>query len=330
MADNEGPYLDYDELIVELKLAGSTAVVVVGSVTLSAKTADPGGAIFEYTPATPVVKAGDVVNQLGRSAIVKAVLTGPDKLQLEDNLDATTDIENGAVEILRSDSVPRFRGEDIIKQASSTIDEHTGQFFNKRAALVSLEGNNTPTMWFPVPIVDISKLRINSTTSELKEGEDFDFIAFKGRAEPQDDRRNPRIKLSVGRGRDSIFVGSVTSRIFSINTLTEITGNFGFLEPDGSTPPLIRKAVSILSAKEINAPSASSTSLTQGPLKRTKVDLHEKEFFEQKAATIRGSLTGIPEVDQIIAKFRTPIRLGGSIQFLSAGSRENNRTVVTV
>ncbi len=331
MADNKGPYIKYDELIVELFLTGSVAVKKINDVTLSSKTADAGGAIFEYTPITPIVKVGDVINQLGRSAIVKAILITPDRLQVEDLIDGTTDLSNGVVEILRSDKVPRFRGEDIIDQAINFIDEQTGQFFNSRPALVSLEGNNTPTMWFPVPIIDIQKLRINSTTSELTEGEEFDYIAFKGRAEPQDDRRNPRIKLNVGRGRDSIFIGAISSRIFAKQTLTEITGDFGFLEPDGSTPALIRRATTILAAKEINSPAASASATTgTGPVKRTKVDLHEKEFFELKSATARGSLSGIPEVDQIISRFRTAIRLGGSIELLSKGTRESNRTTVTI
>lgn len=332
--DNTGLYLKYDELILELNQSESTKVTVIRTdAILSNKTADVGGAIFEYNiDGAKPIKTGDVINQLGRSAIVIAVLTGPDKLRVEDLTDGTTDLENGSVEILRSDKIPRFTGERIILDAMNFIDEKTGQFFNKRPALVALEGNNSPTMWFPVPIIDISKLLINSTEQELFPGQDRDFIQFIGRAEPQDDRRNPRIKLNVGRGRDSIFIGSVTSRIFSKDTLTEITGDFGFLEPDGSTPPGIVKATKMLASKEINSPSTSASATSgQGPIKRRKVDLHEEEFFEIRSSTSRGSLSGIAEVDQIMATFRTPIRLGGSIRFLTgASTRDSNRTVVTI
>jgi len=325
--DNTGRYLKYDELILELKFAKSPLVVAIGDVTLSNKTADAGGAIFDFTPAAPVVKVGDVVNQLGKSAIVKAVLAGPDRLQLEDNDDATTDVENGAAEILRSESLPRFRGEDIIDNNMSFIDEQTAQFFNKRTGTFKLEGANHPVLWFPVPIIEITKLVINSTDLELIEGEDDDFFAFKGRAVPQDDRRNPRIKLNVGRGRDSIFTGASTNRIFSQGTLTTIDGSFGFLEPNGDTPPQIQRAILLLSAKEANNPGTSSSATSgQGPEKRIKVDLHEKEFFENKQATSKGSLSGIPEVDQIIARFRSPIRIGGSTMLKTFA--ESNRTRV--
>ena len=324
--DNIGPYLKYDEFITELKLSGSNVVIKIRDITLGGKTADPGGAIFTYTVTSDIVKVGDVINQLGRSAIVVTVLTGPNRIQLEDISDGTTDVVNGDAEILRADSIPRFRGEEIILTAMDLIDEHTGQFFNKRSGVFQLEGANHPTMWFPVPIIDITELLINSTDLTLKEGEDFDFFAFKGRSEPQDDRRNPRIKLNVGRGRDSIFTGSITNRIFAKDTLSTFTGSFGFLQLDGSTPSLITRATLILSAKEINQSSVSSdlTSGT-GPVRRRKVDLHEKEFFENKGSTARGSQTGIPEVDRIITKFHTPIRVGGSIQI--SNFAESNRSM---
>jgi len=312
--DNTGPYAKYDELIVELYLAGLAVVSKVADMVLSNKVTDAGGDIFEYDAGAPAV--GDVVNQLGKSATVIELLTTPNRVRV-DETDTESDLANGAAMFLRSISVPRFRGEALIEQFSDFIDEQTGQFFNKRAADVALEGNNTDTMWLPVPIIEITSLILNNAEPALTEGEDEDYVAFKGRARPQDDRRNPRIKLGI-RANDSIFSGPRHNR-FIKRTLTHIVGYFGFLEPDGSTPLLIKKAVIILVAKEINTPSTSS-SATLGALKRVKVDLHEKEFFklgDSGVATPPANMSGVPEVDQIIAKFKTPIRMGGSIQILS-------------
>ena len=312
--DNAGPYLKYDELIVELWLAANTVVSKVADTTLSSKTVDAGGDIFEYSGTTPAV--GDVVNQLGKSATIIELLTAPNRVRV-DETDVDSDVANGAAMFLRSTSIPRFRGEALIEQFSDFIDEQTGQFFNKRAADVALEGNNTDTVWLPVPIIEITSLILNNAEPALTEGIDEDFVAFKGRARPQDDRRNPRIKLGI-RADDSIFSGPRHNR-FIKRTLTHIVGYFGFLEPDGSTPLLIKKAVTILAAKEINTPATSSAA-GLGTLKRVKVDLHEKEFFklgDSGVATPPANMSGIPEVDQIIAKFKTPIRIGGSIQILS-------------
>lgn len=321
MADNIGPYVLYDELIVDLFLSGSNIVSNIGEITLSNRTVDIGGDLFDYTPTTPTVKVGDVINQLGKSAIVKAILTGPDRIRVDET---PTDLENGVADALRSTNLPRFKAEELIQSSSDFIDEQTGQFFNKRifddTNPLKLEGNNTPTMWFPVPIIAIAKLLINSTDLELTEGEDDDFVAFKGRARPQDDRRNPRLKLNVGSGRDNIFVGT-TSRIFVKEALTHIEGDFGFLEPDGSTPVLIKKAVRALVAKEVNVPiTSSSVSGGTGPLKRKKVDLHEEEFFELRSAQ-RINMSGIGEVDQIIAKYKAPFRIDGSVQISRLGGR---------
>jgi len=311
--DNTGPYTTYDELIVALFLTDNDAVDKIGDITLSAKAVTAGGDVFEYTPVTPAVKVGDVVNQLGRSAIVKSILTAPDRIVVDET---PSDVENGAAEILRSETLPRYLGEERILSAMDFIDEQTGQFFNKRSFddtnPLKFEGTNTAILFFPVPIINIAKLLINSTETELFEGEDDDFIAFKGRARPQDDRRNPRIKLSVGSGRDSIFTRS-TSRVFTQHTLTHIEGDFGFLEPDGTTPRLIKKAIHALVAQDVNSPSTSaSASAGIGPRKRLKVDLHEEEFFELRAAT-KINMSGIAEVDQIIAKFMAPLRISGSI-----------------
>lgn len=309
MADNEGQYLTYAQLLAEMFLAGNTKVEAT-DITLSAQANN----VFEYTT-TGTVQIGDVIFQAGFADCVILLATGPDKLTLL-NTGAEQKIVNGPAKLLHAEKIPKAKGEQLIQAAMDLIDEKTGQFFNKRTGDFPLEGRNVPVQHFPVPIIEITELKINSTETVLTEGEDFDFIAFKGRQNPTDDRRNPRIKLNVGKGRDSIFVNSITSRIFIKGALTHFTGSFGFLEPDGSTPLLIQKAVGILVLEDINNPvgqSASSTTGT-GPLKRLKVDLHEKEFFENSSnkQNINSSQTGNSEIDRIIAIYRTPIRVGGS------------------
>jgi len=218
---------------------------------------------------------------------------------------------------LRSESIPKFRGESMIENAMSFIDEQTGQFFNKRSGVFEIEGSNTPLMLLCVPIIEIQELLINGTDTALVEGANNDFVAFKGRQRPQDDRRNPRIKLNMGTGSSGIFDGTYSTGMLAKGTLTKITGSFGFLEPDGSTPKAIQKATTMLVARDINksiAGTGSSSSSGSGPIKRIKVDLHEKEFFEDKSATSKGSVSsGIPQVDQTIAKYKAPILISGSI-----------------
>lgn len=308
--DNEGLYLEYDELILELYL-GSSSAVTSTEANLSNKTVDAGGDIYDIDQAP---KIGDVIYQAGNVAIVIAIPSAG-KVQI-DQTGAENPIVDGPCEILNSPTVPRAVGEELIKEAMDKIDEATGQFFNKRTGTFQIEGDNIPVMWFPVPIIEITKLVINSTDLELDEGEDKDFVAFKGRQRPQDDRRNPRIKLNVGRGRDSIYVAPLTTRVFAKNTLTTIEGSFGFLEPDGSTPRLIKKATKLITIGQINKPITETAGTEDtGPLKRLKVDLHEEEFFELKSEGNVGAFYGDAEVEAILAKYKTPIRISGSVRW---------------
>lgn len=316
--DNTGDYITYNELLVELFQSGSTKVTAK-VMTLSNKTTNVAGDIYDFTGSpVPVPKIGDVVEQAGESDIIKS-LPAANKIQIT-KTGASNLIVNGSANLLHSDSVPKKKGEDLIHQAMTHIDEKTGQFFNKRTGTFDLEGSNTPVLFLPVPVIEITKLMINGSV-ELTEGVDEDFVAFKGRRSPQDDRRNPRIKLSIGRGRDSIFSGKFTNRVFLKDALTNIEGSFGFLEYDGSTPQLIKKAVLILVSKDIHVPSTSSSSSSQiGPLKKIKVDIHEKEFFELKSETENDAgSTGSSEVDRIVAMYRSPIRISGSFM----GSRSD-------
>jgi len=312
--DNTGPYLTYGELLCALATGGSPLVSKI-KITLSNKVVDAGGDIYDFVKVTagdpdPVV--GDVIEQLGFGSCIIEFPT-PTTVRIE-LTGAANLIVNGPANNLHSDTIPKHRGNAIIQESMDFIDEFTGQFFNLRAAIVRLEGNNTPTMWLPVPIIEIRELVINSTSNALVEGEDNDFVAFKGRSRPQDDRRNPRIKLNVGSGRDNIFSGALTNRVFVKETLTKIDGDFGFLEENGSTPSLIKRATELLSIIQINSPTAQATSSSTGPLKRLKIDLHEQEFFELKDSTARGSLSGNSEVDRILAKYQAPIRIDGSIE----------------
>lgn len=321
MADNIGQYLSYGQLLLEMKLAGNTKVTCT-DITLSNKTVDAGGDIYDYVT-TGALKIGDVITQAGEVDCVKEIFTAPDKVRVE-KTGAENPIVNGPAEFIHAETIPKAKANQLIQQAMDLIDESTGQFFNKRDGSFPLKGRNTPLMHFPVPIIEITELKINSTDTVLTEGEDNDYVVFSGRRSPGDDRKNPKIELNLGNGGGSIYTGSITSRRFLQNALTHFTGSFGYLEPDGSTPLLIQRATAILVMKDINEPIGSSLSVTAGtgPLKRLKVDLHEQEFFENSSnkESVKSTASGDAEVDRIIALYRTPIRVGGS--FIQVSNNE--------
>lgn len=314
--DNTGPYVTYEDIIVEL-YEGKSTTVTNAALTLANRTADAAGDLFDYSAGTPQV--GDIIYQGGYYERIIEIVSAT-QLRIA-TAGGNSTVANGPSTLLHGASpvVNRRKIEDLIKQSMQVIDRATRQFFNKRTGTFKIEGNNTPVLFLNVPIIEITKLTINSDAQVLYEGELKDFVAFKGRQAPQDDRWNPKINLNIGRGRDSIFARPLTNRVFCKGTLTEIQGSFGFLEEDGSTPSQIQLATKLLVIEQINNPIADTETAETGPLRRTRVDLHEKEFFDPRPvsqSSTKASETGNAKVDRIIAKYRTPMMITGSISFL--------------
>ena len=311
--DNTGPYITYGELLLELA-RGKSMKVKVSTITLSNKSVDVNGDIYEYTVASgdPTPKVGDVIEQAGFTDCIKELLTAPIRLRIQ-TTGVLNPIQNGPAQLLHSDDVSKNRGESLILLSMARIDRETGQFFNKRAGVFQLEGNNSPVLFLNVPIIGIRTLKINGTEQELIEGKDKDFLALKGRFEPQDDRWNPRIKLNTR--TDNIFSGAFTNRVFLKDTFTEIDGDFGFLDPGGNTPLLIKEATLIDVIESIENPAAqTSAEPTTGSLKRLKVDLHEQEFFEPKGQSQVFQAGTNERFNRIVAQYRRPILIGGSFR----------------
>lgn len=314
--DNTGLYVTYAELLLELARGKSTKVKV-SAITLTNKTVDPLGDLYDFTVASgdPTPKIGDVIEQAGYTDCVKEILTTPDRIRIQ-KTGAENPIQNGPAQLLHSDDVTKSRGEALLRLSMARIDRETGQFFNKRSGVFQFEGNNSPVLFLNVPIIEIRSLKINSTEQELVEGKLHDFIALKGRTEPQDDRWNPRIKLNTR--TDNIFSGAFTNRVFLKDTFAEIDGDFGFLEADGSTPLLIKEAALIDVIETIENPSAqTSGDATTGSLKRLKIDIHEQEFFEPKGQSQVFQASTNEKFNRIMAQYRRPILIGGSFREIS-------------
>ncbi len=311
--DNAGPYITYSELLLELA-AGKSAKVKVSAISLSNKTTDIAGDLYEYSVASgdPAPKVGDVIAQAGFVECIKELLTTPNRLRVQ-NTGLLNQIQNGPAQLLHSDDVPKSRGEALVRLSMARVDRETGQFFNKRSGIFQFEGNNSPILFLNVPIIEIRSLKINSTEQELIEGKLNDFLALKGRTEPQDDRWNPRIKLNTR--TDNIFSGAFTNRVFLKDTFTEIDGDFGFLEADGSTPLLIKEATLIDVIDSVENPEAQAAGEpTTGSLKRLKVDLHEQEFFEPKGQSQVFQASTNERFNRIMSQYRRPILIGGSFR----------------
>lgn len=310
MAYNTGPYTSVAKLLNELANAGKVTKKVL---VLSAKALVSGNKYsFTFSPATPAPAVGDFLIQGNYHALITSV--AGTTLEAED----ATNIANGKAKGITTD-YDESELLALISQAMAFIDRHTRQWFNARtfddSKPILIEGNNSETLFLPVPILEITAIRKEAGSQIL---DPLFYQVFNGRSFP-DDRKNPMIKLRQ-EDDDVLFVSSSK---WMRGVRAVLTGVFGYLEEDGSTPLLIQRATLklalIYAAKTLGESAAAAADGDLGPIKREKTDLHEIEYFDPRSSQAdkkglnEGSgLSGDDEIDDIIAAFRGPILIDGT------------------
>lgn len=309
---NTGLYTSAAKLLVELANGGK---LQGQSLVLSAKTLVSGN-VYSYTfaPATPAPAVGDFLVK----GDIAALITQVAGTTLQADMGAPSiSIDNGKAKAIKYDGDIADL-EAYIRQAMAFIDRHTRQWFNARTfddtKPVLMEGNNSTVLFFPVPILEIHSIRKEAGSEVL---DPTFYQVFNGRDFP-DDRRNPMVKLRQ-EDDDVLFVSSGK---WMRGVRAVITGIFGFLEPDGSTPLLIQRATLKLSliyaSKSLGELAVSvAESGDVGPIKKEKTDLHEIEYFDARSGgkdsiNDGSGLSGDDEIDDVIAAYKGPIVIGGT------------------
>lgn len=199
------------------------------------------------------------------------------------------------------------------------IERACRQFFDVRSATVELDGNDTDTLFMNVPIVTVTGLYINSDFTNVLPADRY--VAFTQRGPVEDDRRNPKIKiLRTGRFFDSPRNFSGPPAFLKGVRNQRIVGTFGFTEPDGSTPLLIKRALIKLVLKEL-ALSGSTGLMAEvtaepgpaGAVVRELTDGHEIDYADHTFAPDRVGLSIVTqdaEITAILDLYRGPIIVG--------------------
>jgi hypothetical protein len=150
------------------------------------------------------------------------------------------------------------------------IEEATGgQWFEPRAVSLLVDGNDIATLDLPVPIISVRALYMNGDFVNAVSADDY--RAYTERLAPAD-RLSPWIAL-VSENMDSIYrrpasAGRARFRRGAKNQ--KIVGTFGYIERDGSTPFLIRKA--LLALVQRGNPFGSSSGVSGGFITKVQVD----------------------------------------------------------
>ena len=193
------------------------------------------------------------------------------------------------------------------------IERATRQWFDSRTLTLYLDGNTSDTLYLPVPIISVTSLKINGQDDAL----DSSLYEVYSSADLPDDRWNPRIKLV--RGNTDLFADPFRTEYPPLfrkgRRNQEITGAFGFVEADGSTPELIKRALLLLVIEKLTNPPFGDAipGAAPGPVgnvMRETTDGHTLQYTFVKFGDTRAGLSGYTmnrEVHMICTMYKAPI-----------------------
>jgi hypothetical protein len=214
--------------------------------------------------------------------------------------------DEGITEAMLSDS----RALALIQLYERYVDQVTGQWFYPRDLEIILDGNGSLLMQLGVPIIRLDELYVNSDSNAL----DPSLYTVYNRIVP-DDRRNPRVKLNPAGHVGSDFYSTL---VFGGSTLFQrgeqnqrLVGCFGFVEADGTAPPLIKYATKKLISMHTQKLGAGGAGPSQvGPIVEEWTDRHRIRYSEKATSGSSSSSgysgTGDPELDMILSQYRRP------------------------
>jgi hypothetical protein len=217
-------------------------------------------------------------------------------------------------------ALPDLRMVELIKLAQSFIERECRQPFRPVRRAVDFDGNGSALWLAPMPILGVEYLRINRSTIDLNHDQyaayTSPFLGTDPGYLPKDNRKNPRVKLIRGLSPSPFRAGRIigsggTGRFLPGAKAHTIKAVWGFLEPDGTTPPLIQNAALrlVLATATLMADAASSSTIA-GPVVREQTDTHEIEYADTVGSWDYTALATSPEVQDILRRYRAPLALG--------------------
>jgi hypothetical protein len=203
---------------------------------------------------------------------------------------------------LRAEGVTDAQASDgrllaLIDEASRLIDRLTGWFFEPRDASYRLDGRGASSIAPPAPPIRLDVLTVDGFALPIGS----DNLVIVG-APVRPDFDAPRVSLRHGR----VFPKGIGN--------IEIEGRWGYTEDDGTTegrtPLEIRRACILLVMSRL--PLLGDTESVEDARNRWRIveeRTRDQSYKLDKPGTTT-TLTGDPEVDEILLRYRRPMGLG--------------------
>jgi hypothetical protein len=229
---------------------------------------------------------------------------------------SVADVRAAGVSVNPPDDATIFSSIMIWQQV---LERATRQWFRPIAVELYLDGTDSDTLFLPVPVISLETLKINNDDTALEARR---YRVYNGRLLP-DDRKNPKVSLvdNFGYERDIYTAPDRTrrSRFFKGRQNQYLKGVFGYVEADGSTPLLIKRALLKLVINDLANPLVPGTGsiLTPPPIsahivREEVTDGHSIKFdtaggdLKARAPGLSGLITD-PEVQTIVKLYKSPI-----------------------
>lgn len=193
----------------------------------------------------------------------------------------------------------------------SWFENYTGMWFTRKERTFLVDGDGSRVLWLPTPIISIDELYINDDFVNVVDATQYTVY---NRYYPQDDRKNPRIKL---KRQNADVYSSFGNYVFNVGDQNQkIVGTFGYLEEDGSTPFGVHRAIMQLIVTTTENMSDGDIDVLRDGLRIEEVtDRHRIKFANLWDDIGQWSPTGLTDVDMALKMYRKPAHISMARKF---------------
>lgn len=227
-------------------------------------------------------------------------------------------IAEARAEGITTDTASDLRLQAALDEASRFVDQTTGWWFEPRlfTTLVPLrlDGNGTPILRLPAPAIALTSVTVESAVGVERTLDASEYFLV-GAVQDTVNVRNPRL-----------FSGPRAARYIDRTTWARgvgnvrVVGTFGFTNPDGATPPLPIRMVTIrLAMRELGllADAAAQAERRRGEVVEEHTDGHSYKLAGAisgvSAGAWRTRITGDPAIDTVLYQWTDLRPHGGSV-----------------
>lgn len=193
-----------------------------------------------------------------------------------------------------------------LASAVSELEAATGRFFVPRSGTLELRGGGLPRLFVPAPIVELTAVSVRGAVVDLDVLDVNDGVQIGG----DDPRDNPWVDWLTGDPFSVAYLqpeGGVWPAD-SAGPVVVLTGTFGYLEADGTTPQPILDVLIRLTLRQL-VPVTDSEG--QGDLMRGAVIMEQTagRSYQLAQGKLSSGMFLDREIDRVIQRYRQPARV---------------------